>query len=146
MTFCNFNIISPWKRVSFFNLDNLESPSPKMAFCQIWLKLACGSGEKDFYKLRERILLFCNYLLLVSGVFLHLNKLEFPSYKDALCQVWLKMAQCFWNKIFFLIQWIFEILFWSPLEKRHGPLLNYFHTKNLITSGFCISWYILHLF
>ena len=28
---------------------------------------------------------------------LHLNKLESPSPKDALCQVWLKLAQCIWR-------------------------------------------------
>ena len=32
---------------------------------------------------------------------LHLKKLEFPSPKDALCQVWLKLAQCFWRTGFF---------------------------------------------
>ena len=31
---------------------------------------------------------------------LHLNKLESPSPKDALCQVWLKLAQWFWRRIF----------------------------------------------
>ena len=29
---------------------------------------------------------------------LHLNKLESSSPKDALCQVWLKLAQWFWRK------------------------------------------------
>ena len=29
---------------------------------------------------------------------LHLNKLESPSPKDALCQVWLKLAQWFWRR------------------------------------------------
>ena len=29
---------------------------------------------------------------------LHLNKLEFPSPKDAFCQVWLKLAQWFWRR------------------------------------------------
>ena len=39
--------------------------------------------------------LFRNYLPLGKGVVLHLNKLEFPSPNDALCQVWLKLAQWF---------------------------------------------------
>ena len=29
---------------------------------------------------------------------LQLNKLESPSPKDALCQVWLKLAQWFWRR------------------------------------------------
>ena len=41
--------------------------------------------------------LFCNYLNFEKGVALHLNKLESPLPKDALCQVWLKSAQ-FWRK------------------------------------------------
>ena len=31
---------------------------------------------------------------------LHLNKLESPSPKDALCQVWLKLTQWFWGRRF----------------------------------------------
>ena len=31
---------------------------------------------------------------------LHLKKLESPSPKDALCQVWLKLAQGFWRRSF----------------------------------------------
>ena len=32
---------------------------------------------------------------------LHLNKLQSPSPKDALCQVWLKLAKWFWRRRFF---------------------------------------------
>ena len=35
---------------------------------------------------------------LEKGGALHLNKLESPSPKDALCQVWLKLAQWFWRR------------------------------------------------
>ena len=34
---------------------------------------------------------------LEKGVSLHLNKLEFRSPMNALCQVWLKLAQWFWR-------------------------------------------------
>ena len=37
--------------------------------------------------------LFRNYLPLEKGEALHLKKLESPSPKDTLCQVWLKLAQ-----------------------------------------------------
>ena len=30
-----------------YYLHKHESPSPKDAFCQVWLKLADGSGEED---------------------------------------------------------------------------------------------------
>ena len=48
MYFHNFVIISIWKRAGTFKL---ESPAPKDALCQVWLKLslASGSGEEDFF-------------------------------------------------------------------------------------------------
>ena len=44
------------------------------------------------------ISLFCNYLPLGKGMALHLNKLESPSPRDTLCQVWLKLVQVFVEK------------------------------------------------
>ena len=41
---------------------------------------------------------FLNYLPLEKGGALHYNKLEFPSPKDASCQVWLKLTQWFWRR------------------------------------------------
>jgi hypothetical protein len=41
-------------------------------------------------------LLFRYYLPLEKGYSLGLNKLESPSPKNDLCQVWLKLAQWFW--------------------------------------------------
>ena len=46
--------------------------------------------------------MFFHYFVIISpwkkdGAF-HLNKLEFPSPEDALCQVWLKLAQWFWRR------------------------------------------------
>jgi hypothetical protein len=43
-------------------------------------------------------LLFCDYLPLEKSNPLHLNNLEFPSPKDDLCQVLLKLAQWFWKR------------------------------------------------
>ena len=45
-----------------------------------------GSGE-DFFYIVNAISQFPNYLPLEKGVDLHLNKLESPLPKDALCQV-----------------------------------------------------------
>ena len=41
-----------------------------------------------------------NYFLYENSMVLHLKKLEFPSPKDALCQIWLKLAQRFWKRRF----------------------------------------------
>ena len=42
-----------------------------------------------------------NYLPSEKGGDLHMHKLESPWPKDALCQVWLKLAQWFWRRRFF---------------------------------------------
>jgi hypothetical protein len=56
--------------------------------------------------------LFRYYLPLQRGYPLLLNKLESPLPKDALCQVWLKLAQ---KKIFKNIQCFFTLSLLSPL-------------------------------
>ena len=49
---------------------------------------------------------------------LHLKKLESLSPKDALCQVWLKLAQWFWRRRFFNFVNVFSIFRnYLPLEK-----------------------------
>ena len=91
-------------------MKKLESPSPKDTLCQDWLKLDQWFWRRIFLNFANVFSLFRNYLPLEKGRALHLNKLESPLLKDALCQVWLKLAQWFWRRIIF-----FLIL--SPLGK-----------------------------
>ena len=58
-----------------------------------------------------------------------LNKLEYPSPYDALCQVWLKLIQWFW-RIFKILSMYFP--HYLPMEKA-GPLFK--QTWVLITQG-----------
>ena len=44
--------------------------------------------------------LFCYYLPLEKSIVLHLNKLESPSLKNALCQILLILAHWFWRRRF----------------------------------------------
>ena len=90
MYFRYFIIISPQKRAWL-----LISSSPKDALCQVWLKLALWFLRRRFLKFVNIFSLFPYYLPLEKGVALHLNKLKSPSPKDALCQVWLKLALWF---------------------------------------------------
>ena len=83
------------------HLKQLESPSPKDALCKVWLKLAQWFWRRRFFNFVNAFLLFRNYLSLEKGRALHLQKLESPSPKDALCQVWLKLVQWFWRRRFF---------------------------------------------
>ena len=51
------------------------------------------------------------YLLLYENLIVpNFNKLEFPLSKDALCKVWLKLAQQIWRRRFFQFrQCIFNV-------------------------------------
>ena len=76
------------------------------------------SGKKSFSYIYNIILLFRYYLPLKKGVAVYLNNLEFPPPKDALCQVWFKLAQWFCRRRFLNI---FNInllsRYYLPLEK-----------------------------
>ena len=65
---------------------------------------------------------FCYYLSLEKGGVLHLNKLEFPSPKNALCQVWLKLAQWLWRRSLNFVN-IFS-LFHNYLPLKMGVALH----------------------
>ena len=90
MYFRYFVIISPLKQGGSLHLYKLEFPSPKDVLCQVWLKLAHCSWRRRYFNFVNVFLLFCYYLPLEKGGALHLNKLELPLPKDALCQVWFK--------------------------------------------------------
>ena len=65
-----------------------------------------------------------NPLLYENLLVLHLNKLESPSLKDALWQVWLKLVQWFLRRRFFLIlsmHFCYFVII-SPW-KRAGPFI-----------------------
>ena len=111
-------------------------------FCQGILFAKYGwnwpSGPKEFS-------LFRNYLPLEKCMALHLNKLQSPLPKDALCQVWLKLAQWFWRKRFFNSSMYFRnILIISPC-KRAGPFiwtnLNPLHPRMLGVWLELVQWF-----
>ena len=72
----------------------LEFPSPNDVLSQVWLKLAQWFWRR-FLNFVKVVSPFRYYLPQEKGVALQLNKLEFPSPKYALCQVWLK-SQIAW--------------------------------------------------
>ena len=73
-----FVIISPWKRAGPFNWTNLNPRYPRMICAKFSWNWPSGSGQEDFV-------------------------LESPLPKDALCQIWLKLAQWFLKR-----RWKFE--------------------------------------
>ena len=70
-----------------------------------WATLLTWENSLNHYIIEEDFLIssmYFHYFVIISpwkkGRALHLNKLESPSAKDALCQVWLKLAQWFWRR------------------------------------------------
>ena len=114
-------------------LNKLEFPSPKNALCQIWLKLGQWFWRRRFLNFVNIFSLFRYYLPLERGGGFHLNKFESPSPKDALCQVWLKLAQWFWRRRFLNF---FKLL--GPIDRKfHG------HGEN---DGFVLYEHIIKQF
>ena len=152
-----------WRR-GFFNLDNvffaisyylplekgralfwtnLNPLHPRMHCAKIVWNWLSGSGEEDFIFSTMYFSLFRNYLPLEKGGALHLNKLESPSPKDALCQVWLKITQWFWRRIFFMSSMYFHYFVIISPWKRAGPFiwrnLNPLHPR-MLCAKFGWNW------
>ena len=81
----------------YFISTNLNLLHLKMNCVTFGWNWPCGSGELVF-KFVNVFSLFSLSTPLGKGVALLLNKLEFPSPKDAFCQVWLKLVLWFWRR------------------------------------------------
>jgi hypothetical protein len=95
--FLTFLWLSPFEEGLALYLNKSELPSPKDNLYQLWLILAYWFWRR-FLKIFSVFSLFRYYLPLERGYLLPLNNLESPLLKHDLCQVWLKLAQCFWWK------------------------------------------------
>ena len=107
--FSLFRYYLPFEKGVALHLRKPEFPSPKDALGQVWLKLAQWFLRKRFLKFVNIYLLFRYYLPLEKGVALHLIKHEFPSPKNALCKVWLKLAPWFLRRRFSKIVNVFSL-------------------------------------
>ena len=109
--FSLFRNYLPLGKDGALQLKKSKFPLPKDSLCQIWLKLAQWLWRRRCFNFINVFSLFRNYLPLQKGRVLRVNKPEFPSLKDALCQVWLKLDQWFWRRRFFqFCHCIFTIL------------------------------------
>ena len=105
-------------------LNKIEIQSFKDAVCQVWLKLTHWFWRRRFLNFVNLLSLFHNNLQLKKGVALHLNKLEFPASKDALCQVWLKLVLWFKSRFLRFINVFLLLHNYLPLEKGVALHLN----------------------
>ena len=99
-----FMIIFPWKKLRPFIWTNLNPLHSRMFCAKFGWNWPSGSGEEDFLNFLNAFSLFRNYLPLEKGRALHLNKIESPSLKEALCKVWLILAKWFRRKRFFKLR------------------------------------------
>ena len=107
----------------FFIWTNLNTLHPRMLFAQrFWRRLLNSVNVFS---------LFGNYIPLEKGGGFHLNKAEFPSPKNALWLVLLKLAQWFWRRRFFNFVNLF-LLFgnYLPMEKCGDLNLNKLETPS----------------
>ena len=105
----------------FLHLKKLESPSSKNDLCWDWLKLTHWFCRR-FFNFVNVFSLFHYYLPFEKGWALHLNKLESPLHKEALCQVWLKLVQWF-LRIFLNFVDVFSLFVIISPWKRAGPFI-----------------------
>ena len=124
MNFCYFLIISPWKRIGPFIWTKLNPLHPKLLCAKFGWNMGEWFWRRRFLNFVNVFSLFRNYLPSEKGGALHLKKLESPSPKDALFQVWLKLAQLFRRRRFFKISSFFPppFLNYLPVEKV-GPFI-----------------------
>ena len=108
----------PLEKNVALHLNKLDFPLPKYYLCQFWLTLAEWSWRR-FLKFVNVFLLCCKYLPLKKGRALDLNKLESPSPKDELYQVWLKLDHWFWRRNYFSMYFCKFVII-SPW-KGQGP-------------------------
>ena len=59
-----------------------------------------------------------------KGMAFDLNKLESPSAKDALCEIWLKLALWFWRKDFKFVTAFSLFQNYLPLERGGGGFIS----------------------
>ena len=117
-------------------MNKLESPSPKDALCQVWLKLAQWLWRRRYLNFVNIFSIFQNYLLLGKGLVLPLNNLEGPSPRDELLQIWLKFHGWFGNfvNVFSLFR---NSLKWA---KNPGNLDKFAISQRCLKSQEQISW------
>ena len=120
----------PFEKGWALHLNKLEFPSSKDALCQVWLIFGSMVLKKIFIDVSV-FSLFRYYLPLEKGMALHSNKLESPSPKNALCQVWLILVLWFFRRRFLKFVNVFPLFhYYLPLEKGMASIWT---NLNLIT-------------
>ena len=112
------SLLSPLGKGHGPSFEQIWIPITQGCFVPSMVKIGQVVLEKKIFKFINAFSQFHNYLPLEKGVALHLNKLEFPSPNDALCQVWLKNVALFSRGRFLNFVNIFSLICnYLPFEK-----------------------------
>ena len=140
-----FVIISRWEKVWHF-IWKIFSPfhHQTMIFAKFDWYWFSGVGGEDFFTFVNLYLFFRYYLPSAQSVTLHLNKVDSPSPKNDLCQIWLKLAQTHWKRRNFNFLNMYFLLFRDYLPLKMACLfiwtnLSPHYTKNLCAK-FGLNW------
>ena len=106
----------------YFNKLEFPSPSLRILCAQFGWNWPNGCEEEYIIKISKYgqcISLFRHYITLGKRVSLHLNKIEFPSPKNASCQIRLKKFRWFWRSKCekFTDKWTNDG--WQAIRKAH---------------------------
>ena len=105
-----------------------------------------GSGEEEFLISS----MYFRFFVIIppwrwAGPFISTNLRMSSSHKNALCQVWLKLAQRFWWKRFFIFVNVISLFRnYLPWEKGRGLLLNKLESSSP-QNALCQVWLKLTL-
>ena len=115
-----------------FLLNKLEFPSPKDAFGKFEWNRPIGSGDEVFFRFRQFVFLLLSPFQKRVCSF---HKLESPSLRDALSQVWLKLIIGLGKSRFFLKKLSVYFCYYLPLKKT-GIL----HYPRMLCAKFIWNW------
>ena len=99
MYFLLFRYYLPLEKDRAFHLNKLKSPSLKNMLCQVLLKLAQWFWKRRFHNIVNEFLAIFLLFTLGKGQAPSFEQIWIPFTQDALCQVWLKLAQWFWRRL-----------------------------------------------
>ena len=120
-----FSQLSPHGKGRDPSFEQTRIPFIQGCFVPSKVELAQWFWRRRFLDILNMILHFRYYLPFEKGVTLHLNNLETPLTKDAVCQDWFKQGQWFWRRRFSNIlnrNSLFR--YYLPLEKGVDLNLN----------------------
>ena len=123
-----------------FILTNLNPLHPRMVCAKFVWNQYKGFGEEDLLKCHCCIFAISLLSHLVKGEALPLNKLDFLSYKNALCQYSLNLAQWFYRGRYLNVVNEFPLFrYYLPLEKSGALSLNKLEFS-IPKNAFCHVW------